>query len=238
MPVSKSHIIAQLQREILSLQGYKECNRHDVETGLGPLLQAFPHHVFPTGAVHEFCSYSPEDSAATGGFVSGILGALMKRGGICIWISSYCSVFPPALQSFGVQPEAVIFINLRKEKEILWAMEEALKCESLMAVVGEVQELSFTNSRRFQLATEQSRVTGFVLRHNPGKTDANACIARWKISPLASYESGVPGVGFPCWNAELLKVRNGKPGCWQIQFAAGRFNHIEAEMTELNAKAV
>jgi protein ImuA len=36
----------------------------------------------------------------------------------------------------------------------------------------------------------------------------------------------MPGVGFPRWNVELLKVRNGKPGSWQIEFAAGRFRHI------------
>jgi protein ImuA len=36
----------------------------------------------------------------------------------------------------------------------------------------------------------------------------------------------MPGVGFPRWNVELLKVRNGRPGTWQIEFAAGRLRHI------------
>lgn len=40
-------------------------------------------------------------------------------------------------------------------------MEEALKCGGLAAVVGEVQDISFTASRRLQLAVEQSGVTGF-----------------------------------------------------------------------------
>jgi protein ImuA len=33
----------------------------------------------------------------------------------------------------------------------------------------------------------------------------------------------LPGVGFPKWNVELLKVRNGKPGSWQVEWAAGKF---------------
>jgi hypothetical protein len=36
----------------------------------------------------------------------------------------------------------------------------------------------------------------------------------------------MPGVGFPGWNVELLKVRNGKPGSWQIEWAESRFQNI------------
>jgi protein ImuA len=36
----------------------------------------------------------------------------------------------------------------------------------------------------------------------------------------------MPGVGFPRWNVELLKVRNGKPGAWQIEFAEGKFRPV------------
>ena len=114
---------------------------------------------------------------------------------------------------------------MQKEKEILWVMEEALKCEGLAAVIAETPEISFTASRRFQLAVEQSRVTGFIIRRNP-KNLATACVTRWKISPLPSAtEDGLPGVGFPRWNVELLKVRNGTPGKWQLEWA-GRFRHV------------
>lgn len=227
MPAAKPDIIFQLQREILSLESCKKLQNigaSDVE--LGPIKNAFPNHTFPVGAVHEFCSTSPENSAATGGFVSGILSSLMHKGGVGIWISSYRSIFPPALQIFGIAPEKVIFINLTKEKEILWATEEALKCEGLAAVVTEIQELSFMTSRRLQLATEQSGVTGFILRHHPRSINTTACITRWKITPLPSELNGLPGVGFPCWNVELLKVRNGKPGNWPIEFAAGKFRYL------------
>ena len=38
---------------------------------------------------------------------------------------------------------------------MLWVIEEALKCEGLAAVIGEIKELSFTQSRRLQLAVEK-----------------------------------------------------------------------------------
>ena len=99
-----------------------------------------------------------------------------------------------------------------------------MKCNGLAAVVCELQELSFTSSRRFQLAVEESAVTGFILRVNPRKLSTTACVTRWQISSLPSEATELPGVGFPNWNVELLKVRNGKPDSWQVEWAAGKFH--------------
>ena len=225
---TKAAIIAQLQKDILPLQGFKRTlNLTTLDVFPDVIKNAFPNAEFTLGAVHEFISKGPEDATSTDGFVSGILASIVKNGGVCIWISYLKTIFPPAFKSFGIAPDKIIFIDLKKEKEILWAMEEALKCEGLSAVVGEMQELSFMASRRLQLAVEQSRVTGFILRSNPRSLNTTACVTRWKITPLPSeLLDDMPGVGFPRWNVELLKVRNGKPGSWQIEFAAGRFRHV------------
>jgi len=184
-------------------------------------------------AIHEFLSAEPEHAAASGGFIAGLLKTLMLNGGACLWISMSRSLFPPALRAFGVEPDRVIFIDLHREKDVLWAMEEALKCEGLAAVIGEMQEISFTQSRRLQLAVEQSRVTGFILRSDPRKLSATACTARWKITPLPSeLEAGMPGVGFPRWNVELLKVRNGNPGIWKMEWKAGGFMPVGENVGE------
>jgi protein ImuA len=226
MTGTKADIIAQLQKDILPLQGFKTSNNIVVNAGYGPIKNAFPYASFSPGTVHEFIYTRAEDAAATGGFVAAVLSSLMRSKGVGIWISSSRLIFPPALKSFDIAPDKIIFIDLQKEKEILWTMEEALKCDGLSAVIGEMHELSFTASRRLQLAVEQSRVTGFILR-NSHNLNITACITRWKITSLPSELPGdMPGVGFPRWNVELLKVRNGKPGTWQIEFAAGRFRHI------------
>ena len=228
MLTSKADIIAGLKRDILPLQGFKTSFQNAVtDTGLGVINNSFPHKVFPVGAVHEFMTECMEDAAATSGFVSGLVASLMNKNGSAIWISSSRTIFPPALHAFGIAPDRIIFIELKKETEMLWVMEEALKCTGLSAVIGEIPALSFTASRRLQLAVEQSRVTGFVLRNNPKLINTTTSVARWKISSLPSELPGsMPGVGFPRWNVELVKIRNGIPGKWQIEFAAGRFRHI------------
>jgi protein ImuA len=225
---AKNDIIHQLQKEVLSLEGYKKSSdSQDINTGLGAIEAAFLERTFPLGAVHEFISLASEDAAATCGFISGLLGRLMEHGGACLWISTKRTLFPLALKVFGIDPERIVFIDLTRHKDALWAIEEALKCESLSAVVGELSELSFKESRRFQLAVEESKVTGFIHRNNPRTENPVACLTRWKIQPLPSeIEDGMPGLGFPRWNVQLLKVRNGKPGLWQIEWSGGSFQHI------------
>jgi protein ImuA len=227
MHESKAHIIARLQKEILPLQGFKNI-QNDAMSGmeLGPMKYAFPHQIFPTGAIHEFFCGCPEDTAATSGFIAALLATLMRSSGVAIWIGSTRNVFPPALVSFGITSDKIIFIDLNKEKEVVWAMEEALKCDGIAAVISEIAHLDFIASRRLQLAVEQSSVTGFIIRCNPRNLNT-ACIARWKISPIQSIAANdLPGVGFPAWQVELLKIRNGKPGNWQIAWAVDQFRYI------------
>jgi protein ImuA len=227
MPGKRADIITKLQTDILRLQGFKPANSAAINVGLGPIKHAFPNGSFPLGAVHEFLSPWPEEAAATSGFIAGLLAPLMGSSGTSLWISSSRTLFPPALKSFGIQPDRFIFIDLQKEKDVIWAMDEALKCGALAAVVGEMQEISFTASRRLQLAVEQSQVTGFVLRHDPRKLNTTACVSRWKITTLPSeYVDGLPGVGFPQWRVELLRIRNGKSGVWDIKWMDGRFHPV------------
>jgi protein ImuA len=103
-------------------------------------------------------------------------------------------------------------------------MEEGLKCPGLTAVIGELNELTFTESRRLQLAVEHSHTTGFIIRHNPQKINTTACVSRWKISSLISDTfDDLPGIGFPKWRVELLRMRNGKSGAWDLQWINGNF---------------
>ncbi len=217
----KRALISRLKKNMLLWQGVRPKESQEDSIGLGPMEEAFPNGIFPKGSVHEFISTDRIGSAVSCGFMSGLLGNLMKNGGICIWISSFKALFPASLKTFGVTPEHIVFVRMKHEKDILWAMEEALKCEGLAAVIAEIHKLDFVQSRRLQLAVEKSRVTGFILRHNPRSLDSTACAARWRITSLPSkLKENMPGIGFPRWEVELLKVRNGNPGKWRVEWSA------------------
>ena len=228
MVSSKANIIKDLQADILRLQGFKSSHNASLDLGLNTMNDCFPNNSFPIGAVHEFLPAQAKETSSVSGFIAGLLSSLMGENGTALWISATRTLFPPALKSFGLEPDHIIFIDLQKEKNVLWVMEEALKCSALSAVVGEVRNIDFTASRRLQLAVEHSHVTGFIIRDNPQHLNTTACVSRWSITSLPSTPiDELPGVGYPKWKVELLRMRNGKPGSWEVQWVDQEFRYLQ-----------
>jgi protein ImuA len=226
----KRELVQMFQAKINAMQSLGRVSSEVATDLFFPFSEAFPNHTFPVGALHEFSSYEAVSAASTGGFIASLTGKLIKNDGICLWVSREKKVFPPGLKQFGLTPDRIIFITTSNQKELLWIIEEALKCESLTAVIGEIKQLTFTESRKLQLAVERSGVTGFIHRFMPSGENAVACTARWKITPLQSdIDDDLPGVGYPYWDIQLLKVKNGKPDSWQIGWRNGQFQAISEE---------
>lgn len=216
-------VVERLRREILGLQGMGPGRRESPVLGLGPIEQAFPGGVFPRAAVHEFISDSLPARAATAGFLASLAAGLISEEGWCLWIGEM-QVFPCSLKAFGLAPERVIFAESRHPQEKFWILEEALRSGSLGVVVAELGPLSFTESRRLQLAVENSRATGLVHRFRPPGQNQLACVSRWRIRPLpGEAEPGMPGLAAPRWEIRLEKVRNGQPGVWELRWENGRW---------------
>ena len=230
MSATKEEIISDLRKKMMGWEGFRPAKPGmENDLGLGELAAAFPDGVFPTGAIHEFISSTPEDTAASGGFIVGLVQKLLTAGGACLWISYTRRIYPPALKLFGVDPDRVIFVDVLLQKDVLWVTEEALKCEGVATVICETKDLSFTESQRLQLAVEKSHVTGFILRKGVKKVNTTACITRWQIRPVRSQlRPGMPGVGHPRWQVDLLKVRNGRPGNWTVEWKKQNFQTVIA----------
>ncbi|MDI1254932.1 MAG: hypothetical protein PSV16_02435 [Flavobacterium sp.] len=219
-----------LQAKINAIQGLGKVSREHCNDGLLPFSNAFPDGVFPVGTIHECISYEPAEAASTTAFITAITGKLMKESGLVLWIGNDRKIFPPGLNHFGLTPDRIVFITVSKTKEALWAIEEALKCEALTCVVGEIKELGFTDSRRLQLAVERSGVTGFIHRYRPFAENTVACTTRWRITPITSAFNGMlSGVGHSCWDVQLLKVKNGRPNSWKVRWSGDGFLSLEEQ---------
>lgn len=234
---AKAETFLSLQREILSLQGLNPASAISVNSNkIGQLNAAFPNGVFPFAAVHEFICTSAEEIAASSGFVFGLLSFFTRPGAVSVWITATPKLFPPALKTFGLSADSFIFMHPKNEKEALWVLEEALKCTSVAAVVGELRGISFTESRRLQLLIEKSGVGCFLLYGN-NRVNTTASFSRWRVKPIVgSPEEGLPGLSYPRWHVQLLKVRNGKAADWQIEWREGKFCYA-SKLTAIKAMA-
>ncbi|MHB1060073.1 MAG: ImuA family protein [Rhodanobacter sp.] len=206
-----------------------------------PEIDAALEGGLPTGCLHEILG-SAQDGAATG-FCLAVLSRLMRPGGAggarpVLWCARHIDLYGPGLAAWGIDPGRLILVETAKPADLLWTMEEGLRCAGLMAVVGEIDRLDLTAGRRLQLAAEAGGVTGLVLRHSAWtRADgASATTSRWRVSTRPRI-----GPGPACWRVELLRYRGGRPRDWQVEWrdetgtlalaAAFRDGQVEAQAT-------
>jgi protein ImuA len=94
--------------------------------------------------------------------------------------------------------------------ELLWAIEEAVACRAVGAVVADIayphKALDFTASRRLALRCAASAGTVFLVRYARDR-EASAARYRWRIAPSLSasppFDEQAPGP--PRWRVMLEK---------------------------------
>ena len=204
--------------------------RHGVlPFGVAAIDAALPGRGLALGALHEFLGVGgdEEDGAVACGFIAGILARL--GGGPVLWCQKRPDLYGPGLAAHGLDPARLVLVAASRDEEVLWALEEGLRMPGLAAAVGEIGRLSMVAGRRLQLAAEHSGITLLLLRRwhsaaaaSAGRAQPSAADTRWRIGALPSAPLrlgwGV-GLGPPRWRVELLRVRGGRPGVWEIEVA-------------------
>jgi len=218
--------VARLERLGATTQNKRGPSR-PVTLGAADLDGHLPWGGLPRAALHEVAGEGAdrEEGAAAAGFASLWLARLQDAGPV-LWIVRAGSRAAIDLHAHGLHqqqldPRRLILVAARRDDEALWAMEEGLKAKSLGAVLGEVEKLDLTASRRLQLAAETGGVTAFVLRRwrltGCATRDAAqpiAAVTRWRVTPLPTEHE-------IRWQVDLARCRGGRPNTWIMEKAHG-----------------
>ncbi|TWB80106.1 protein ImuA [Nitrospirillum amazonense] len=199
-------------------------------------------HGLPRAALHEVAAAGDLDAGAATAFTALLAARLAEQvRGPILWMTRAPDLYAPGLDAQGVGPGRLVVVHAACEVDLLWAMEEALRCPRVGAVVGEAGGLDLTASRRLHLAAETGGVPGLLLRLNAGKggamkglkgagrgsgrgsTQASAAVTRWQVGTAPIQEAhagdwGTTASAFtgPAWRVELLRCRGGRPGAWTL----------------------
>jgi protein ImuA len=184
--------------------------------GVAAIDRALPGGGLARGALHEILGMGgdEEDGALAAAFAAGILARLGKDG-IVLWCLPRPDIYGPGLAGCGLDPGRLVLVRVRRDAEILWAMEEGLRAPGVAAVVGEVGVLAAVASRRLQLTAEHSGVTALVLRRWRDGDEAarernrpNVAATRWRIAALPSQPVPIPAPAHRIRNSPLPIVRH------------------------------
>jgi protein ImuA len=241
-PTPKAAVLAELRGRIRRMEGIGGVDgTRLLPLGVPAVDQALPDGGLPLGCLHEVIGENdPFNSVATG-FSAAILARISERQGTLsqggasqgqvVWITRGDDLYAPGIAAYGLKPERLIVVRARRDTDILWAMEEALRCRSLGAVLGEIGNIDMVASRRLQLAAEASGVTGLLLRSADRRLGATASVTRWGLSGAPSRPiNGEPGLGLPRWRTRLLRCRGGQPGEWLLEWNGGGFTLVDTPM--------
>jgi protein ImuA len=137
------------------------------------------------------------------------------------------------LAALGIAADRTVVVTAAKEKELLWALEEALISGAFGAVIGalgkEERLYAFPQSRRLKLRSAETATPLFLLRHWQS-TGATAANGRWRVTALPSRSPGRHGdfrlPGPSRLQFRLERMSSLPPQSWEIEFDATRHLHM------------
>jgi len=202
------------------------------EVGIDPGIDAVLGGGLSCAALHELAPAAPLHLGAASGFALALASIASSRSRPVLWIGTdYAAAeagepYGPGLDLFGVASANLIVLRVPKPVDVLWAMEESLRCRALSCVVaeltGEGTVADLTATRRLSLAAREgasTRISGFglLIRHNATATPS-AAATRWSIAPALSRPDGYGGLGRVRFDLSLCKNRRGSAGRWIIEW--------------------
>lgn len=175
---------------------------------------------FARGALHEIAATGEAHLPPAAGFAL----AAAKRAAPSlrlIWISEDMALAESGsphgggLDAFGLAPEQLVTVSAAHRRDLLWAMEEALRCGATTAVVGEMRAgtIDGVAIRRLSLAAVESGTLALLLRTEP-PSDASTAATRWVVGAASSIVPGIPRVA-----AQLVRNRRGPTGTWILEWS-------------------
>ena len=196
------------------------------------------------GTLHEIAALSEAHLPAAAGFVAGLARAAFApflrpagRGesSAMVWLAEDMglvesgALYGPGLLDCGIRPEKLVTVAVAHRRDLLWAMEESLRCRSVRLVVGEMRAgaLDGVAVRRLSLAAAESGALALILRAAP-PDDASTAATRWlagatpsSSSPgTSSLSSGREGeASAPHFILHLTRNRRGVLGSWILTWS-------------------
>ena len=188
------------------------------------------------GALHEIAAVSEAHLPAATGFVAGVAkqslcSALCRAmdgrdkpghdgGKAIVWLAEDMgaaesgALYGPGVDGCGIPPERLFTVSVAHRRDLLWALEEALRCCSVSVVIGEIRAgaLDGVAVRRLSLAAADNGSLALLLRAAPPE-DASTAATRWIVGAASSRGED------PHFTARLVRNRRGPLGSWILTWS-------------------
>ncbi|MEM9732253.1 MAG: hypothetical protein AAF903_02070 [Pseudomonadota bacterium] len=186
-------------------------------TGVDAIDTCLPRGGLARAGLHEIEPLKPDDMPSLTGFAFALLCRLGSARPI-IWcvtarqIGDYGQPYAFGLSRFGLSSAQIVFVKVAREKDLPFALEEAIKTKGVAAVLGEGARPDLTGSRRLALLCKTHQTPCLFMSPHKDGNRGSAALTRWEITPQMGLEDPRDpfGPGLSSWLVALPRARGGR----------------------------
>jgi hypothetical protein len=154
-------------------------------------------------------------------------------GGTVVWVGRRC--WPYVHTLLRREPgggddrrllERSVFVDPPGRAEGVWAVDLALRCAGIAAVIADGRGLTMAESRRLQLAAGAGGTPAMLARPGAERRALSAARARWLVAPAPAGARG------QAWTIELLRCKGMRPASGGASRWAARRDHATGVVGE------
>jgi len=127
----------------------------------------------------------------------------------CVVVDRRGEFYPPAAASQGLDLGRLIVVRPQSTADGIWALDQALRCAGVGAVVNWQDRLDALTFRRLQLAAATGGTLGLLIRPESARREPSWAEVRWLVQPLPTAEGAHARRRL---RVELLRARGGAAG--------------------------
>jgi hypothetical protein len=192
-----NHKVLQL-RELLNRKESEKKPQPPIPSGCQPLDRLLPQRGFQQGSLIEWIA----DGAGSGASLLALLAArsACSGGGALVLVDRGQSFYPPAANACQLDLQNTIVVHPANERDECWAIEQALRCPDVAAVIAWPERLTSQAFRRLQLAAEHGGSLGLLIRSATARNESSWASVRMLVSPR--------GCPLECGDLSPLSISN------------------------------
>ena len=201
---TKAKVIAALRQRMADAATGHRAAGTAISSGFPPLDALLAAGGFRAGALVEWLS----DGEGLGATTLALAAAreACRAGGALVVLDRRRQFYPPAAVRLGIDPQRLLIVYAGTRAEEAWALDQALRCAAVGAVLAWPERLDSKAFRRLQLAAEEGGGLGLLVRPEKARHEPSWADVRLLLMPYAA-EPKAKGVRQPAAAPFTRRVR-------------------------------